>query len=351
MIMREKNLDLLRVIASIMVIALHAGAIYGTEVSLDYPNYYFTVGNLYHSITRVSVPIFIMLSGTFLLNNTKNIDYKYHYRKTFNKIIIPTLIFSILYVIYSMCIGTISSIMSGESFNYFDPIKAWFKGIPFYHLWYMYMIIGCYAITPILIRLRLTIGEMMFERVGWFFMLLGMMISIISFKLIWPLLFIKYLGYFILGYSLKYKNQCKDCSYKTYLIVSVILLILIFLITEINVRYDIMDNNFYFQEPLSPIVIISSICMYISFLNMKNLKIEISNMASHTFNIYLFHAGILSVIDLTVRQILIKYPNPLWYIPLLTISVFILSYWASIILNSAVQKIKKSHLKMKVGYF
>lgn len=333
MITREKNMDLLRVVASIMVIALHIGAIYGKEINIDYPSYYFTIGNFYHSVTRSAVPIFIMLSGAFLLNDIKNLDYKYHYKKTFKKIVIPTLIFSVLYVIYSMCIGIISSIINGNIFNCFYPIKAWILGSPYYHMWYMYMIIGFYVVVPILIRVRLNIGEIKFEKLGWFCMILGIIIDIKSLNLIWPIQFIQYLGYFILGYSIKSKYKVKESSYILYLLYAIILLILIFVVTEVNIRYNFLLNKFYFLRPLSPIVIVSSICLYISFLNMKKLNIQISNIANHTFNIYLFHAGILDTINLLVKHILSKYPNPIWYIPLLTIIVFIMSYGASVILN------------------
>lgn len=329
---REKNLDLLRVIACIMVIALHVGAIYGKEINLEYPSYYFTIGNFYHSVTRTAVPIFIMLSGSFLLGNIRNIDYKYHYKKTFDKIIIPTLIWSILYVIYSICMGVVSSIINSEHFSYLTPIKNWILGDPFYHMWYMYMIIGCYAITPILIKVRLNIGNKTFETIGWICMFFGVVIDIIQVKLIWPISFIKYLGYFILGYSLKDKNDMRSKSYLRYLIGSGILLILIFLITEINIRYNIFENKFYFLQPLSPIVIVSSIWMYISFLNMKNIKIKIYKLSRHTFNIYLLHGGILYLIDLPIRKFLIEYPNPIWYMPILTMLVFYISYIASIFL-------------------
>ena len=331
---RENNMDLLRIIAAIMVIAAHVGAIYGSNLNTNYPSYYFTIGNFYHSVTRASVPIFIILSGAFLLNNIKNMNYKYFYKKTLKKIVIPTLIFSFLYVLYSICFGVLLSKMQGIPFNFFKPFIEWIKGNPYYHIWYMYMIIGFYAITPTLINIRKIIGDKKFEISGWICMVLGILFNLTSLNLIWPIQFIPYLGYFILGYSLKKRIKADNKkSYISYLIISIILLISIFIITELSVRFNLLKNNFYFLQPLSPIVVISSICMYISFLKMRNLKMDFSHLAYHTFNIYLLHAGILDTIDLITRHILIENPNPIWYMPVLIIIVFIISYKISVILS------------------
>lgn len=344
---RECNMDLLRLIASIMVIALHIGAIYVRTINSQYPSYYFTIGNFYHSLTRTAVPIFVILSGSFLLNNINNMDYKYHYKKMVKKIVIPTFIFSLLYVIYTMGLETLYSIMSNEKFNYLNPIKDWIAGKPYYHLWYMYMIIGCYILTPILIKIRLHVGNRKFEILGWTCMVLGIIINHIKINLIWPLNCVLYLGYFILGYSLKYKIRLDKGTYKRYLIGAVALLILVFLMTEYNVRYNILEDKDYFLRPLSPIVVISSICMYIAFLKMKISEMKILGLSSHTFNIYLFHAGVLNTIDLVVNIILNKHPNPLWYIPILTIIVFVISYWLSITLNNISEILNNKKSKYK----
>ncbi|MBQ3422845.1 MAG: acyltransferase family protein [Romboutsia sp.] len=338
---RDVNLDLLRVICCIMVIALHVGTMYGSGIYLKLPVYYFTIGNFFHSVTRIAVPIFIMISGAFTLNNTKNMNYKYYYKKILKKIIIPTLIYSVIYVLFEMCMGTIYSSLRGEEFNYFKPILNWIKGEPYFHLWYMYMIIGCYIITPILIKIRILIGDAKLGMLGWIFMFLGMAINLAGINLIWPLQFIQFLGYFILGYFLKYNNKLTRASSLPLLITSIILLLNIFVLTEVNIRYNLTPDKFCYLKELSPMIIASSICMYISFLNMRPLKLKISNLASHTFNIYLIHAGILKLIEFIVREILKETPNPIWYNSILTIFVFIISYWISLILS----KINKKYIR------
>ena len=52
----------------------------------------------FNVISRSAVPCFVMLSGAFILS--KNIDLQIFYRKSFFKLFLPTLIFSVLYVFY-----------------------------------------------------------------------------------------------------------------------------------------------------------------------------------------------------------------------------------------------------------
>lgn len=348
---REKNLDLLRVICTVMVIILHVAALYGKEIHLTneyelYPKYYFTVGNFYHSITRTAVPIFVMLSGAFLLDNPKNIQYIRFYKKTFKNIILPTLIFSILYVLYSLCIEMVTPIIIGDSPNYLKPFKDWWmEGAPYYHMWYMYMIIGCYAVTPIALKIKNKIGLSRFEILAWILMIMGIIVELTC-KLIWPLEFIKYLGYFFLGNTLKNRNAKKTINFRLPLFFSILTLFTLVILQELKLRNGVLPN-IDILVPLSPLVIVASLLMYVSFLNMKDINVDCSRLAYNSFNIYLFHAGILSVIDKFVNKILGLYFNPLWYIPMLTIIILYLSYICSIVFNKVMSctLFKKSNIR------
>ena len=53
----------------------------------------------------------------------------------------------------------------------------WLKGVPFYHLWYMYMLVGLYLFAPVLILLKHQIGDKFFERAAWGLLLLSGMFA------------------------------------------------------------------------------------------------------------------------------------------------------------------------------
>ena len=67
-------------------------------------------------MSKFAVPVFVVLSGAFLIANSKNENAKIFYKKNVNRILIPFLIFSVLYFSFSM----ITSLLSGD--NIFNPI-------------------------------------------------------------------------------------------------------------------------------------------------------------------------------------------------------------------------------------
>ena len=69
----------------------------------------------------------------------------------------------------------------------------------------------------------------------------------------------------------------------------------------------------------------SAILMYLAFVKMPEIRVDISRLSKHTFYIYLFHAGVLDIIDFIVRQRLGLNPNPIWYLTVLGLVVFMIS--------------------------
>ena len=71
---RNNELDFLRSFACFLVIVIHVSADFVVDNINNY-NFQFTIGNFFDSISRISVPIFVMLSGAFILGNGHNSDY------------------------------------------------------------------------------------------------------------------------------------------------------------------------------------------------------------------------------------------------------------------------------------
>lgn len=323
---REKNLDILRIIASFMVVLIHVSAIY-VSTNIDKYNYNFKVGNFFDSISRISVPLFVMVSGAFIIDNEKNKNFKYFIRKTFKKIIVPTLIWSIIYVIYSIILQIFS--FNGKNTNYTLPFIQWINGEPYYHMWYMYMLIGLYFVTPFIIEIKDKIGKVNFKILSIIFLIIGFITSFIG-DLPWLIKFISYLGYFCLGYIIK-KYYNKRFSYKIYLFIGILSLFLIFIFTNLVVKYSLLHNRLYFYNYLNPLVILASISIFIVFTNMENLNCPklILNISKHTFNIYMIHAGIINCLNLIIKYTFGRIFDPIWFIPFFSTIVYIISYYIS----------------------
>lgn len=317
--MRNRNLDLLRVIACLMVVIVHVGTLYGMSPSDHEPDYYFIIGNIFHSFPRTPVPLFVMISGGLLLSNPENENVKSHYIKAFKRLIIPTFFFSLGYTLLSIMFGYIEQ---GSAFDWLFPVKSWILGWPYYHMWYMYMIIGCYAVTPWLIRLHQRIGNRFFAYIGILFLLVGLINYQI--EVLWPFKFIFYLGYFIMGYSLKEWVLPKVLSWRVCLVSSILILVAMVAMTHHRVLSGV-EEPFYFLSSLSVTVMLSAVLMYISFINMPAISLNVSQLARQTFYIYLFHAGVLDILDFIIRGQFRLNPNPIWYLPFMVIAVFIIS--------------------------
>ncbi|MEG0307419.1 MAG: acyltransferase family protein [Clostridium sp.] len=329
---REKNLDYLRVIVTIMVITIHVSAKFINENIWSH-NFNFVIGNLFESFSRVSVPIFVMLSGGLILTNVKNKNYKEFYIKTFKRIIIPVLMWSFIYFIYNLINGT----LKGDENVLINAATRWISGMPFHHLWYVYMIIGMYIITPttIIILEKLEGGSIVILAI--FLLIIGFTASL-KLKLIWPFQFIQYIGYYIIGYQCKIYYKNNRCKPNVFMFIYGISSLGIFFITELIMIKGLLTNNkLYFYEYLSPFVMIGSISLYIGFLNIKNKKLNLSKLSNHTFNIYLIHAGVLELINslMSNGDIANKIQAiPLIYIPSVVLIVFIISLYISHIIES-----------------
>ena len=66
--------DLLRIIATFAVIVLHVSVSKWYESPIR--EYNWQMFNIYDSLVRWSVPVFVMISGMFFLNPNKEIDFK-----------------------------------------------------------------------------------------------------------------------------------------------------------------------------------------------------------------------------------------------------------------------------------
>lgn len=214
---RKSNFDLLRIISTVAVIVIHASAPYVNAFTdeqifgyINFNNAFVTL--LYNSLSRFAVPCFVMLSGAFLLDDERNADYKYFYSKVFKSVGIPTVIFSVLYFLYSILEKTaLIFIKDMETTLLLDPVKDLIKGEPFYHMWYLYMLIGVYILIPIIIRLKNDIGEKRFAVVSYAFLILATLSMFTSgHKLNWDLgMSFCYCGYLMAGYTIR-KSVHKD---------------------------------------------------------------------------------------------------------------------------------------------
>lgn len=190
---REHSFDIIRILACLMVIAMHApmpneNAIGIFNAALGYYN-------------TPCIGLFFMVSGALLLPIKSNgIDFL---KKRFAKIIGPTIFWSIFYII---CKCVSSGTTDGIIKSIFSlPLSAQGHGV----MWFMYTLAGLYLIAPIISAWLERVSKREIE----IYLILWLITT--CYPIIQQLLYIEvsntgilyylsgFAGYFLLGYYLK----------------------------------------------------------------------------------------------------------------------------------------------------
>lgn len=304
---RENNYDLLRIVATIAVIMIHVSATYYYAITDKnvfgelYQNHMTDI-LLYNTLSRFAVPCFVMLSGAFVLADERNAEYSYFYKKSFRNIGVPTIIFSILYAVYSLALA----VKDGNGLMY--TLKNIISGKPFYHMWYMYMLVGVYILAPILIRFKKDIQKKTFSKVTWCFLVLSCLSLWTSTHMLnWDIgVIFCYLGYFMAGYELRRWAEKKKSNIKGLCMIALGIAVELF-VTRIQYGYSIQglsktEEIYGLVGPQCPLIVLASVLIFAGF-SLVYMKKDFHKLSALTFLIYLFHAGVWDV----GRRFVVKY--------------------------------------------
>lgn len=316
--LRQNNIDTLRTFAVVLVVILHCSSWHVKTAAFNQDfSFGFYVANIFDSFSRICVPLFVLISGRFLLG--KQESTKIFYQKRASRVLIPLVSWSLIYMLYS--------VLGNYFFNGVWEIKPVLEdllhGRPFYHLWYLYMLIGLYAVTPLVNSFINRFSRKRVWILAVFFLVVGFLLDLLAywydFELPFPLWFIFYLGYFIWGYLLRDSRH-----------VAPYLLILAYIISSGSIvlltNKTAQSGSFYFYNYLSPFVIIGALSIYKLFCQLKMPQNWLSKMASLSFGVYLVHAGVLDVFNKLISLSGTKFfAEPLVGIPVKFLIVFSLS--------------------------
>ena len=102
--------DFLRVIAVFAVIMIHTSATF-VACFFDYTTVEFLLGNIFDSISRLGVPLFLMISGALMLDENRPFKCK-------KKVLTLFLIFAIWSLGYSIVFTILIPILRNEQFSF-----------------------------------------------------------------------------------------------------------------------------------------------------------------------------------------------------------------------------------------
>ena len=289
--MNISYINTVRALAIITVVGIHVAG-----PALYQPmNANWWTGNIIASLSRIRVPLFLMISGALLLH--KDEPVRIFFKKRFSKILIPFLFWSAFYYIYQ--------IRSGLDMNSF--IKVLLGNGIMYHLWYFYLIIPLYLLIPLLRKIVKHIPVqyiLVYALIASSIVTLSGLLGLFETSLtIYTNPFSGGVAYLLLGYAITHKDM-KVHFLSLYAIISVLAIILGTYWLSIYTG----GLNVLLYEGFGLPVMIYAIAVF-TFIKNKQKDVTsnsrfVSLLSTYSFGIYLLHPYLL----IKVQEIVMDFP-------------------------------------------
>ena len=297
---QHKNLDWinnLRVLAMFFVVIIHTSSPlimgYGHVPLSDW-----IWGDFYNGLARFGVPVFVMITGALLL--PREYELGDFFKRRLGRIIPPFIFWSLVYVAYAWY---------NEDITFTPDIWADTKIVlhqlkfgAYYHLWYVYMLIGLYFVIPVLSKFvrNASEKEIVYFLIVWLAVMFLAQPYLSRFSPVVDMrYFAGYIGYLVLGHYLAVKEFSPKFTRGWLLLIFMLTLALIVSGTYWSCLQKTGLTLFY--EPLGPPIVLlsSSVFLLVRFTVIKwpaRLKKVRDLICAYTFGIYLAHALILDIL-------------------------------------------------------
>lgn len=336
---RQTELDILRFLALCSVIVVHlVGGSRNHHVPVYTPEW--MILNCFYAIPTWEIPAFIMISGRFFLDEERTVTIRQLFGKHIKRLVIAFAAWTLVYQLYAL----IRSVLLGQEYlNIFGFIYECIVGE--YHLWYIYMQIGLYLLTPLLRKIaedkRLTQYYLILffvfsflESYGRNLPGIGGAISIILDKSEIHLV-LGYAGYYLMGYYL-YKHPVPSKHEILLYAVGGAMLAFSWVATTIYSR-KIGEPNDWYITYLMPTHIIEAAAIFTFFIKRigklsfseKTVRI-FAKLTELSFGAYLVHALVQKIVLSTG---LTPNTHPLLMVPVLTILILSISLLLSFLIR------------------
>lgn len=325
--------DLLRSFAVIAVIVIHLTA--SPLYSLSISSKSWQIMNIYNGLTRWCVPVFVMLSGMFMLDPKRSLPLPKLFLHNVLRILAALIFWDWIYIIID------NGVYTPKGFWNAFLQSLGFHGSYHFHLWFCFMILGLYLVTPILRAFCRGASRGDFH---YFFLLAFLFASLLPtlFELFpnsFPVLefwynqlsvrlVTGYVGYYVAGFYLK--------EYLISRLAEAIVYILGILgaLATVWGTSSLSRHSGYFVETLydytSPNVVFFAVAIVVLFRYVLGVSEErsrrqrLSGVARISFGIYLVHD--LFIMFLAHFNITALSFDPVVAVPVLTAVVFLFSF-------------------------
>lgn len=320
-----------RALAIFAVVTLHVSAILLSEKNTASLEWW--AGNLINSSVRWCVPVFIMISGALLLEDNQAAKITAFYKNRLKKIMVPLIFWSIFFIVWSLLK---LNIKEGNISNY-NILSRLITGTPYYHMWFIYMILPLYILTPFLQKVILKSSKQELNLLIAFSFIVSILYNIDDAfsdhsSSIFLTKFLSFIPYFLIGYNIKRSTETPPKQ------VLWIVFLASIIVTSLGYYYGSINDNrlisLYFYDYLSVSVLAMSLSFFYILKEWKLsvfLEKKIAKLSLLSLGIYLVHPVIIDIIRFF--KIGPDTFNPIISLPIITITVFAVSLSTCLIIR------------------
>ena len=300
--------DILRMAAVFAVVIVHVSSLYIYN-RWGYEGSFWNFISVIDSYFRYAVPTFLMVTGSLLLPNRKNETYGEFLKKRFSKVLIPFIVWNIIYFFDSVRIGD----YAGTVYSFFSQMLS--QGGTRYHLWYLNLIITLYFFIPFFRILAGKLDKKNLELliavlfVGAFLIptisditniYFHIQVSILSLPVIFVYIGFMFLGYYITTYGVK--DKYRKITYVLGIISAIGLAIMTNVLSTggFNAVMYNRENVLVFFEAVSVFIFVTYLFKKVELK--EKVSKSLSRLGSLTFGVYLVHVLFMNEIHKLIKN-------------------------------------------------
>lgn len=318
---RDNSLDWIRLLSCVCVICIHVSNVYSRNYGhIDEVSYVFSI--ITNTVTRVSVPLFFMISGVLLI--PQKVNGEKHKKRLCR--------YSAALVVWSLCYYLFDHFYMGPDYEAYEfEIKDMFYQPVAKHLWFLFAILTVYLILPVIQIVCRKVDETLAKKLIciWLAGMLGItFLDMHEMKIRYPIVGLGstyYIGYFFAGHFI-YKILDKQKIPFRYVLPGIVGGFMItagFTLWDTERFHVYIENYFRYR---SVFIAISAIGVFIFCLEkLKEIPMNhFLKMATNcSFGIYLIHVFFLKII---LTETSLFHCSSLIGIPVITLLTFMISY-------------------------
>lgn len=342
---RKVYCDYLRLVATFAVVFIHVAASNWSNVDVN--GIQWQVFNIYDSLVRWGVPIFVMISGALFLN--RDVPIKNIYSKYVLRMVIAFVSWSLFYAIL-----TTDTFQHGLIYSLKSHIGTLVTG--HYHMWFVLMIIGLYMCIPFMKKivsdetvmkyfLKLSfifaflipwVLKIVNDFVGSNNSMIQKMVTTIDSNLMnmGMSMVLGYTFYFILGYYLDRIEIKKDVRVMIYVAGILGFIFTVVADAGLSIKTQVANSNYYGNFEVNVLLEVIAVHTLFKYHTFQNEKVNqfVVVLSKFGFGAYLIHTFIIESMAAILHFDTLSM-NAWVSVPLISIIVFGVSMGVSAVLN------------------